>query len=215
LVDDFQQSGSGYNHDELHRSAVELYASRQLRNLNPKSTFITPEQLQRNPDILDEMKRGGYTPTIIPEKLANKMEDLNKEARDGETFTTVKQFVADTQSRFKPMIIDVEKLTETEKNVYEKTDKILELIGGKPKEVKEICITENIYEDENGFKVVGLWQKEEHRILVKRNQLCSLSDYAGTLLHECAHARSGAGDVNRDFELELTRIIGVISSQLM
>lgn len=215
LADDLQKFGSGEKHDELHWSDVELYASRQLTNLNPKSTFITPEQSQMNPDILDEMERDGYTPIVIDEKLANKMEDFNREAEDGEVFTTVKRFAADRQSRFKPTIIDAEGLTESEKYVYEKTDKILELIGGKPKEVKEICITENIYEDENGFKVVGLWQKEEHRILVKRNQLYSLSDYAGTLLHECAHARSGAGDVNRDFELELTRIIGVISSQLM
>jgi len=39
-----------------------------------------------------------------------------------------------------------------------------------------------------------------------------LKDYAGTLLHETAHALSGASDVSREFELELTRIIGIISS---
>jgi len=40
----------------------------------------------------------------------------------------------------------------------------------------------------------------------------SLTIYAGTLLHEVAHAKSGASDVSREFENELTGIIGTISS---
>lgn len=43
------------------------------------------------------------------------------------------------------------------------------------------------------IETVGLWEPEnENRILIKRNQLNELNSYAGTLLHECAHAISGA-----------------------
>lgn len=49
----------------------------------------------------------------------------------------------------------------------------------------------------------------------KRKQLKELSKYAGTLLHECGHAISGAGDVSRDFEAELTDIIGVLASKIL
>ena len=45
-------------------------------------------------------------------------------------------------------------------------------------------------------------------IIVKRDQLKNLKSYAGTLLHETAHALSGASDVSREFELELTNLLG-------
>lgn len=52
----------------------------------------------------------------------------------------------------------------------------------------------------------------EQRIVVKRSQLRSLRDYAGTLLHELAHATSGAMDLTTLFEDELTRFLGSLSS---
>jgi len=67
--------------------------------------------------------------------------------------------------------------------------------------------------EESGMESVGLWEQAKRRIVVKRDQLKNLESYAGTLLHETAHALSGAGDVSREFELELTRIIGQISAR--
>ena len=64
-------------------------------------------------------------------------------------------------------------------------------------------------------ETVGLWIPDEGRILIKRTQLQSLYKYAGTLLHECCHAISGFGDVSRDFERELTTIIGVLASKAL
>lgn len=215
LVDDLQEFGNGTKHDELSWQDVQLYASQQLRKLQSNATFITSEDLQQNPSIVDEMKRGGYNPVVIPSNLANKMEDYNKGAKDGETFTTTNQFISDTQSKFKPTIISIEKLTEAEKKVYGKTEAILSIIGGKPAQVREIQITDKIYDSEFYYETVGLWQPEECRILIKRKQLRSISEYAGTLIHECAHAKSGAGDVNRDFESELTSIIGSLVSKLV
>ncbi|MCH7648674.1 MAG: hypothetical protein IIA83_08720 [Thaumarchaeota archaeon] len=59
----------------------------------------------------------------------------------------------------------------------------------------------------------GLWEPNKERIVIKRDQLKNLESYAGTLLHETGHALSGAGDVSREFESELTNIIGKISSK--
>ena len=95
-----------------------------------------------------------------------------------------------------------------------KTSEILNLIGGKPKNVKRIIIVEKIYEANIFSDVLGLWIGSENKILIKRSQLNSLKDYSSTLLHECAHAISGKPDVNRDFEKELTKIIGILSSKL-
>ena len=110
----------------------------------------------------------------------------------------------------------MDSLTTQEKQVYYKTDTILNLIGGKPKNVKKITIVERLYEsDIFRGRVVGLWISEKNEIMIKRSQLHSISEYAGTLLHECAHAVSGADDVSRDFELKLTEIIGIISSKFI
>ena len=55
----------------------------------------------------------------------------------------------------------------------------------------------------------------ENKILIKKNQLKSIKQYSGTLLHECAHAISGEDDISHNFELKLTEIIGIISSKLL
>ena len=80
---------------------------------------------------------------------------------------------------------------------------------------RQIQIVDKIYESEIFSETVGLWVPDEGRVLIKRKQLKELSKYAGTLLHECGHAISGAGDVSRDFEAELTDIIGVLASKIL
>lgn len=67
--------------------------------------------------------------------------------------------------------------------------------------------------EETGMEAVGLWESDKERIVVKRSQLNSLEAYAGTLLHETAHAKSGAGDISREFECELTNLLGKTSSK--
>ena len=64
--------------------------------------------------------------------------------------------------------------------------------------------------DSSFSEASGLW--DGTNITIKRDQLKDLKSYAGTLLHETAHAKSGASDVSREFENELTGIIGTISS---
>ena len=67
-----------------------------------------------------------------------------------------------------------------------------------------------IYESEIFAETVGLWDSLEGIIIIKRGQLKNLQSFAGTLIHECMHAKSGEDDVSRGFERTLTDIIGVI-----
>jgi hypothetical protein len=50
------------------------------------------------------------------------------------------------------------------------------------------------------------------RIVIRRDQLRTLGAFAGTLLHELAHARSGHDDVTREFENELATLLGVTAA---
>ena len=68
-------------------------------------------------------------------------------------------------------------------------------------------------EEGSGADAGGLWEYSTGRIIIKRAELGSMESYAGTLLHEAAHASSGASDSTRDFENELTIIIGKVSAK--
>ena len=48
-----------------------------------------------------------------------------------------------------------------------------------------------------------------------RSQLQSVQAFAGTLLHELTHARTGASDVSRAFELGLTEVIGLVTASMI
>ncbi len=215
LVEDLQQFGSGNRHDELSWNDIAMHASIKMNQLHKDTTFVTTSDLQNKPSLIDEMQRSGYNPVVVPDNIISKMEDYNTGAKSGETLTTANQYIKDEKERFVPVEIDINALTVYEKEVYNITDSILKLIGGKPKNVKIIVIVEKIYESELFNETLGLWIAGENKILIKRKQLKSLEQYAGTLLHECAHAISGADDVSRDFELKLTEIIGIVSSKLI
>ena len=165
--------------------------------------------------LIDDMRRDGYNPIIVPELLVQKMEDYNAGAQSGDMLRTASQYREEQQRRFVPNVVPINLLSEAERKVYDQTEKILRLIGGKPCNIKIIEIVDEIYESEFFNETVGLWQAEEKRILIKRKQLRDLREYAGTLLHECAHAISGEGDVSKDFETELTKIIGDLASFML
>lgn len=57
-------------------------------------------------------------------------------------------------------------------------------------------------------EAVGVWDPADGRIVVKRTQLQSLARFAGAVLHELAHALSGAPDISLDFEQQLTEELG-------
>lgn len=215
LVKDLQQFSSGDKHDELSWNDVALYASKKMSEINSNVTFITSDDLLESPSIIDDMKSRGYNPVIVSGTLSKKMDNYNRESKDGDIFTTTNKFVLDMKDRLSFKFIDIKELSSKERNIYEKIDDILQLIGGKPVEVKEIRVSESIFESEFLQETVGLWEPVNKRIIIKRNQLKSLSAFAATLLHECAHAKSGADDVSRSFEQELTKIIGMIAEQYL
>lgn len=215
LVDDLQQFGTGNRHDELSWNEISMHASVKMSQQHKDTTFVTTSDLQDNPSLIDGMRRSGYNPVVVPDSIISKMNDYNTGAKNGETLTTASQYLKEEQERFVPIPVDISTLTVQEREVYNKTDDILKLIGGTPKNVRKIVIVEKIYESELFNETLGLWMPIENKILIKRNQLKSIKQYSGTLLHECAHAISGADDVSRNFELELTEIIGIISSKLV
>src|SRR5207302_10618124 len=107
-------------------------------------------------------------------------------------------------------------LTPSERAVFDRTEEVLALRGGRPSVVKAIRISETMRIGASGYaEAAGLWEPKEARIVVKRDQLASLAAYAGTLLHEVAHAVSSTSDVSQEFEDALTSELGGMAKRAL
>ncbi len=160
--------------------------------------------------MVDRAKREGYRIITIPENIKEKINGL--EDIEGNIIRDLDEFTSEYNDSFKFKFIKEKDLTKEEKEIFERTKEILELIGGKPKKVKEIKISETMRIDKNLLiETSGLWEPLEQIIIIKRNQLKDLKSYSGTLLHEISHVKSGESDVSIEFENELTKVIGKIS----
>lgn len=211
LVDDLQQYSSGLRHDELAWNDVAMYASKKISEFKDNVIFVTSDTAISTPSVIDEMKMKGFEPVVVTETLVNKIDDYNQDfSEDRTAILTTNKYISDMANQKKYNFVDISALTINEIQVFDKKKDILELIGGRPFNVKGIKISETIYESEVFAETVGLWDAAEGLVIIKRSQLKNLSSFAGTLVHECIHARSGYDDVSRGFEGALTNTIGDI-----
>jgi hypothetical protein len=213
LVNDLKQYSTGLMHDELKWIDVQEHAVRIL-GASEKTVFMTSTELMSARSLVDEARSSGYVVATIPENLRQRISGLTDVS--GNVVLDLTEFARQSKEKFKFQFVEREQLTKAERDVFDATDKVFSLIGGKPRIVEEVRISETMV-SEIGFiySVVGLWDSGTKSIVVKRSQLSSIQDYAGTLLHEAAHALSGAGDLSRSFELELTRLLGIVAQRAL
>lgn len=210
LVEDLQKFASGKQHDELDWIDIAIHACKLL-SANDNVIFLTPWQLVEAKDMVDRAKGDGYRIITVPETVKDKIRGLRD--LEGKPIRDLDEYHMEWNESFEFKFVDEKDLTQNERLVFGKTKEILHLIGGKPKQVKKISISETMRLESGGYReALGLWQPAGGQIIIKRDQLQDLSSYAGTLLHETAHARSGAMDVSCEFENELTALLGCIAA---
>jgi len=213
LVKDLENYKKGTIHDELNWIDVAVHACRLLNSMG-KVLFLTPEELMEAPDIVDKAKIDGFKIVTIPKNVRDKIRKLKDV--NGQPMRDINQFQKEWNESFEFKFVSPDELTLEEKAIFDMTEKILQLAGGKPKNVREIKISETMRIDPASHsEAEGIWEPLLGRIVIKRSVLKSLESYASTLLHEIAHARSGASDVSRQFEDELSRLLGVIVSNVL
>jgi hypothetical protein len=211
LAGDLKNFESGELHDELKWLDVQEHAVKILNSLE-RVVFLTPEESSNETMMVNEAKMAGYEIISIPSNLKNRIQGQTDIT--GKPIRDLGQFSFEYIESFEFKFVDPEDLKPKEKKVFDKTEAILRLIGGKPKIVKEIKVSETMRKQLGSFvEAEGVWERGKGRVIVKRTALSSVDRYAGTLLHEIAHALSGADDVSREFESELTQMIGTISSR--
>jgi hypothetical protein len=209
LTQDLSKYDSGKHHDEINWIDISIHACKLLNSLK-KVVFVTSTEMYSSRDIIDSLKADGYSPIIIPDTVKYKIHGI-KDYNEN-PMKDIEQYTKEWNDSFKFKFINEKQLNKLEKEIFSKTNSIFNLIGGKPRIIKNIFISETMRLENTGFAAVGIWDPTNNQIVIKRDQLKSLKLYAGTLLHEVAHAISGASDVSREFESELSRIIGEIVS---
>ncbi len=208
LVNDLQEYGTGNIHDELQWTDVSTHATKLL-NSSKKVVFFTPEELQSNNNYIDRAKSDGYEVVTISEKIKSKI--VGETDYNNKPIIDLHEYVDEWSDSFKFIFIDVTKLNQNEKEIFNLTSDIFQLIGGKPSNVKDIKISETMRPNSYNYSdAAGLW--DGTNIIIKRSELADIESYASTLLHETAHAISGESDISIGFEESLTNLLGKLYS---
>ena len=212
LINDLKEYSTGEMHDETKWLDVQEHAIKILNALE-KVVFFTMDDLVYSKDMVDEARRSGYSVITIPENLKQRIHGSTDIS--GNPILDMDQFYSEYNSSFKFEFIKIEELNPSEREIFNKTNKILEIIGN-PKKVKSVKISKTMRKDMSSFiEATGVWEGSTGTIIIKRDQLKNIKKYGGTLLHEVAHAVSGACDVSREFENELTNLLGKITPRML
>ena len=210
LANDLGRYEQGTQHDELKWNDICIHACRIL-NSKDKVVFVTPQEQSTEKHLLDYAKGDGCEIITIPNVIKEKIQGI--EDVEGNMIRDISQYEHEYKESFEFKFISETELTDSEKEVFSYKDKILNLVGGKPKIVHDIKISETLRVGSTVCGVAGLWQPSDGQIIIKREQLSNLRSFAGTLLHEIAHAKSGRPDIDQGFELALSDFLGVIATK--
>lgn len=211
LAEDLALIERGRAHDELKTwTPVAVHACEVLNGID-KVLFVTASQ-QRAPDswLITKAQDDGCRLVVVPDNVAAKLK--GRVDATGRPVRDLGTYRSEWNDGFAFDFVEPEQLTDAEREIYDETDAILSLaVSGTPNKVRQIRISTTMRMDRAGRDCVGLWVSEDGWIVVRRDQLASLNSYAGTLLHELAHAVSGAGDESADFEDQLTDFLGKLA----
>ena len=210
LAEDLSQFAAGTWHDETQLVDVGVHAC-QVLNATGKVIFMTPDELSSDRDFVERAEDDGYRVVVVPLSIRLRLQGATDIT--GAPIVDLGQFKGLWNASFSFSFVDPSKLTKAERAVFDQTDAIMNLRGGRPDQVKEILISKTMRVGATGFgEAPGVWEEAEGRIIIKRDQLRSLSQYAGTLLHEVVHAATRTADISAEFENALSDEIGDVVS---
>lgn len=195
--------GSGTRPDEMEWVDVSAHACK-IHNETARTVFVTPEQLENNAEAVDQAKRDGMTVTVVPENVRNKISGATDAS--GNEVRDLGVYREEYNKSFEYKFVEAADLTDAERAVYDMTPAILSMaklqMGNIPVRISE---TMRMLATDC---TAGVWDPNKGWIIIKRDALASAEEYAGTLLHEAAHATSGTSDMSREFEAALTMLLG-------
>jgi len=201
---------AGTNHDEVKWMDVAVHAC-QILNASTRVIFVTASDLVLQKAAVDHAQADGLKVITVPENIKYSLRGILD--LKGNPVRDLSVYQTEWEKSFEFKFVKPANLNSTEREIFGRTQEIAELVGGLPKKVREIKVSETMRPDFlSGNTTKGLWDPESASIIILRAELKALRAFAGTLLHEIAHARSGFDDVTRNFENELTDMLGVVAA---
>jgi hypothetical protein len=200
----------GEQYDELSWIEIRKKAL-NLLNTSSKVIFLTENEIQEKPDIIDWAKRDGFKVISISEKEKEKLD--HQMDSGGPVIRTSEIFIGEIEESFKYKFINYNDLKSSEKAVYKSHKKIFKLVNLPSWNTPKILISETMRLTNDD--TCGVWDSTLNAIVIKRSQLTSIQTFSGTLLHELGHKLSGASDCTRLFEKKLTDYLGMITSKAL
>jgi len=211
LVDDLQNFETGKSHDELSWTNISIHATKLL-NSHKRVVFFTPNELENANDFIDRAKNDGFEIVPISEKIKDKVS--GQKDYNNNPIVDLNEYVEEWSESFEFEFIEKSQLTSQELEIYETIPDIFKLIGGKPPNIKEVKISETMRPSNYTLTdAAGVWNGSE--IIIRRFELISFEKFASILLHETAHAISGASDISINFEETLTDLLGKIAVNIL
>lgn len=211
LADDLVRMEQGTSRDEVKWIDVAVHAC-QILNASEKVVFVTAEQRTSASSAINHALNDGYKAVTVPESIKERLRGM-KDVR-GNPVRDLEVYKQEFAESFEFKFVERNKLSAAERTIFDMYEKVAKLVGGLPREVREILISETMRPDfASTCDAAGLWEPANQRIIIKRSELRSLEAFAGTLLHEITHARTGCDDVTREFENGLTVALGKTSAR--
>lgn len=210
LVNGIRDRSSGALPDELQWIDISLLALTYLHS-KKNVLFVTEQELHSHPDVLDHAR--GDRLEIVIVSAAEKRKLLDQAASGGVETRTLETYVKEFNASFEYRFVEPDELRHPEREIFERTPGILALVGLKGRRVPPVLISETMRMGRDDTD--GVWDPDLGAIVIKRSCLSTVRLYAATLLHEAAHASSGAVDATREFESVLTRYLGQTSTKAL
>ncbi len=204
LVQDLTRIPAGTNHDEITWLDVQEQAVRILA-AKAKTVFVSSQQMFTHGATIMEARGDGYKVVVVPDRLLArlpKLRDLN-----GNPILDIGGFVQVWNASFVYDFVDPSKLKRSERESWDILPDLLRLAGDHGRRVKEVRISNTMRLDEGAYETEGVW--DSPNIVVKRSVLDEPRHFARVVLHEIAHASSGANHGNLAFMAAIDDLAGL------
>jgi hypothetical protein len=204
LAQDLTRIPAGTNHDEILWLDVQEQAVRILATRG-KTVFVTSQQMFTMGATIMEARADGYKVIMIPDRLLARLSSLRD--LNGNPILDIRGFVQVWNASFTYDFVDPSKLKHAERETWRMLPELLRLAGDHAKRVKEIRVSNTMRLDEGAYETEGVW--DSPNIVVKRSVLDSRRHFARVVLHEIAHASSGANHGSIPFMAAIDDLAGL------
>jgi hypothetical protein len=211
LADDLKRLEQGTSREEVTWDDVAVHACKIL-SASKKVVFVTAGERTSASSAVNHALNDGYSIVTVPDTIKGRLKGI-KDMR-GNPVRDLDVYGQEFAESFEFKFVEPNKLSAAERAIFDMHEKIAKLVGGLPRDVKEIVVSETMRPDfASSFDAAGLWEPGNRRIIIKRSELRTVEAFSGTLLHEITHARTGCDDVTREFENGLTVALGKTSAR--